>query len=566
MRARWTARALAASASALAASTLAACGEDEAASDPGDFVPAGAPIYLEASLASEDQVANAEALIDELGEVPVLGSTLDPSELIADAIDESFADEDIDASYAEDIEPWLGERGAIAFFSFEGFESSEGSTINVANTVGSDTGSGSEPTDFVAIVETSDDDTARDSIERLVSLEPDGHFEEGEIAGEPALRDTETGSGGFVFADGFVLAGPSDEALEEALEARDGETLPESEQFEQAQEGLAEERLGFGYVDVAAAIDYAVDSGADAQDIEVVEALYGDALESPLSMAVVAEERHASLEFGSGFTEFGLPGAGVAAAAGDAPADAFATVGLGDLGAQVELVLEQVGEVGEATGDPEADPEAIAAAFEEATGISLDDATAAVGETSVWVRGDLPRDYAVGIEASVDGRSETPARLLDALGEAISSDGLFRLGPPLSGSDAGFSATTDQLFASQSEIGFVNAELDGDRLAIVVGSDRDQVAKPASGALAESPGFADAEGALGEDYELNTYVDLGPILDFAVEQSSPLDVVTGDATPDEVVLDYLSGKLGYAAAGTREVGDRLIQRLVVGLE
>ena len=225
---------------ALCALAPASCGGGEEASDPADLVPEGAPVYLDATLDSDEQVANAEALIAELGEVPLLGSTLDPEELIANALDESAAEEGVDFSYAEDVEPWLGERAALAFLSFENFE-------------------GEGTPDFVLVLETSDEQIALDSMKRILDSDEEASYEETELDGEPFLAVEE--GGGLLFADGFMVIAPTDDALARALDARDGDSLPDSDVFSDAQEGLREERLGFGFVDVAAALDYAVETG-----------------------------------------------------------------------------------------------------------------------------------------------------------------------------------------------------------------------------------------------------------------------------------------------------------------
>lgn len=521
---------------------LAACGDDGSASAPADFAPAGTPLYLEASRADEGQVAAAEALIAELGELPLLGSTLDPEELAASALEESAAESGADFSYARDIEPWLGDRLALAFLSFEGFEGE------------------ADPTDFVFVLETTDEEVARESVERILEGDPETEFEETEIAGEPSFRDTAEG-GAIAFADGFLLLAESEGALERALEAPGGDSLPESDLYVEASAGLPEERLAFGFVDLAAAIDYAAATGgATAEEVEMAEAFYGDALEAPVSFALSAGERALALDLASGVGQLGLAALGDSELIAQAPGDAIAILSLGDVGAQARSLLDRLGELPAAGGDPAFDATVIAERFEAEVGVALDDMLAAIGETSAWVRGAPPESYAVGIEALTrDDRA--PAALLDALERELRAEG-FRTAPA---GDGGFTAEAGGPLGTGG-IGFLRAQSGAGRLRVVLGTDRAQVERPGAGAVGGTPGFAAAETALGADRALTAYADLGPILDRVVDGGSALDVITGTSSPEQLVLGYLAGKLGYAAIGAREEADRLIQRLVIGLE
>ena len=537
---------------------LSSCGGGSA-DQPADLVPAGAPIYLEVSLDSDEQVANARALIDELGEVPVLGSTLDPEELIASALEDSAADAGVDFSYAEDVEPWLGERGALAFLSFEGFGSPEpeaGETPAVED---------AEPEDFVFVLESSDEQIARDSIRRLIEADGETTAEDTEIGGEEALAVADDDLY-VAFPEGFVVLAPTEEAVASAVEAPGDEPLSDSDVLDESQAGLPSERLGFTFVDVAAAIEYALDTGEIEQsELDAVRAAYGDSLEQPLGIAVSAEERSLAVDVGSGIDAgtIGLPITGASATAAGAPQDVLGVTGLGDLAEQAGVLLDRLDEIAAAAGDDTPTREVLEQGFESEVGVSLDGAVAALGDASVWVRGEPPVRYSVGFEMA-SGDPEVAGDLLDALADGLRSDG-YRVGPPPAGSDGGFVAAGDPLITGGSEFGYVTGALSGERLTVTLATDRGQTVSVPGSEVGDTPGFADAEEALGEDFELTSYADLGAILDLVVRESSAFDVITGETAPEDFVLEYLAGKLGFAAAGVRTDGDRTIQRFVAGL-
>ena len=548
---------MAAAASVALALALGSCGGGGDAEEPADLVPGGSPLYLEASLDSDEQVANARALIDELGEVPVLGSTLDPEDLIASALEDSAAESGVDFSYAEDIKPWLGDRGALAFLSFDGFSTPEPIADEAATT------QEATPEDFVFVLEASDEQIARDSIRRLIESDGETTAEDTEIGGEAALAVP--GDDLYVaFPEGYVVLAPTEDAVARAVEAPGDESLSGSDELGEAEDGLPDDRLGFVFVDVAAAIDHALETGGIEQaDLDALRAAYGDALEQPIGATLTADTRSLAVDVGSGLGESGLPLAGTSDLTAVAPQDVLGVVGLGDLGEQARVLLDRLDEIAAATGDEAPSRDVLERAFEAQLGVSLDDAVAALGYAAVWIRGEPPVRYSVGFEMAT-GDPGVARDLLDFAGSGLASDG-YRVGPAPAGSGGGFVAVGDPFVTSATEFRHVTGELRDDRVTITLATDGSQVARVPGGEVGEAPGFAQAEEALGGDFELSSYADLGAILDLVVQESSAFDVITGDTAPEDFVLEYLAGKIGFAAAGVRTDGERAIQRFVAGL-
>src|SRR5215203_1969315 len=87
----------------------AGCGnEGSSASGPATLAPAGSVVYAEATLdPDEDQQAAIESLIEKF---PGQGSA---GERIRGLLEKAFSEPEIGLSYADDIEPWLGDRAGF---------------------------------------------------------------------------------------------------------------------------------------------------------------------------------------------------------------------------------------------------------------------------------------------------------------------------------------------------------------------------------------------------------------------------------------------------------------------
>ena len=546
-----SARRLASVAATLAALALAGCGDEgeSAVSGPASFVPADSPMAFEVSRESAEQVANAEAFIARVGEVPLLGATLDPRDLIQSAIDEYATEEDVDISFAEDIEPWIGDRAAIGVTSVESLTESE---------IGEPSSATSEDPEFVLAIETADEDVARDAIDRIIAAEEPGGVEEAEIGGRTVKRVLGA-EGGLAIVDGSVVIGSTDEALEAAFSAHGGGSLVEQEEYEAAFEGLPPERLASGYVDFEVFLDLSAE-GADGEAIEAFRTLYGGALTEPLAITLSAGEQSVAIDGAAGILPTTFPTASPSELLDDASADSLAAVGLDDVGGQLRALYDAVVAFVAETEPEGLDADAVAAGFEAQLGMSVEEATAAFGDGVAYVRGELPREFAVGIEIELPGSSDAPLQILDEVGQELESSD-FRIGPPLNGLGSGFSAER----VAGEGIGFVNAEIGSDSAKVLLASDRATAAAGTAEILADGELYAQAETLLGDEFELIGLADPAAIIDTFIEGGSLLDVVTGEASPEQAVVDFVAERLEVAALGSRESDGRAINRLVLGI-
>ena len=137
---------LASVATVVASLAAGGCGGDDGSGELASMVPPDVPFYVEAVLRpDEDQRSAIESLTTRLG-------LDDPGARLIEAFDAGLAGEPGEFTYADDIEPWLGDRGAFFVRSF---------------------GSAGTETDGAAVVEVTDADAAQDFIDRAAEADPD---------------------------------------------------------------------------------------------------------------------------------------------------------------------------------------------------------------------------------------------------------------------------------------------------------------------------------------------------------------------------------------------------------
>ena len=190
-----------------------------------------------------------------------------------------------------------------------------------------------------------------------------------------------------------------------------------------------------------------------------------------------------------------------------------------------------------------------------------------------------------GAACSRCSRPRSPNAIVPLLDE----EGTAKIGPPVGGSDIGFSTVESDsdadfgLSADCSSVGdvaeclpteaagihlpFVNVELDGDVIRYGFFTDEEAAAgsdPDSAGEFGETEAYVAGEEALGDDFEYIGAVDLAPILDEFVGGAGIDDVISG-ASPEELIAGFLAQKLGVVAFGIRYEDDAAIQRYVLSL-
>ena len=569
------------SVTAALAIAFAGCGDDddsEPASGPATVIPADMPLYIEATVKPEgEQAENLDALLAELSDLPLPGIDLgDPKALIISQLESQAADAGVDFSYAEDVEPWLGEKAGFGIA-----EDAEGETR------------------FVAALETTDEEQARESIDEILSQDS-VTYEEDEYEGVTYISAPGDEYRLGVFDGHVVLAPPAD--FEASVDASEGDSLASNDKLTESFDQLGDEGLVSLFIDLE---QFAELVSTDPEELEQAKAIVPEFFESGMAISAgISAGNKIYLDYVTPLLE-GQPEAGASDLLGSVPGDALGAAAIESIGAfgpPVADLLERANEAGAELDDfPE---EGLEASFEDHVGVSIDEAAAALGDASLWVRGEIPDALEVAGEIEVSD-TEAATALIEALEEEVSEEEGTKVGPPVGGSDVGFSAlmdsssleslprlvepgesecvtttvdpegiveeTTDGCAISSesrhrhADLPFVNLELDGD--VIRYGFFKDEEAAAASdpesaGDFAESEAYAAAEEALGSDFEYIGAVDLAPIIDAAIPDPSVTDAILG---PAELIAPFLAGKLGVISFGVRYEDDAAIQRYVLQL-
>ncbi len=552
------------SAAALAvAFAFAGCGDSddsEVLSGPSSVMPADTPVYVEAIIRPEGETAdNVDALLAEVGEIGILGSVADPGDLIVGQLESQAAAAGVDFSYAEDVEPWLGESLGLAVSAPSGEEDS-----------------------FIAALETTDEAAARESLDSL--LAEDGvTYEDGEYEGVSYISAPGDSYRVGVFGGHVVLAPPAD--FEAAVDASEGDSLASGDKLQDSLAQLEDDSLATVFVDLGQ-LEGFVSSPEDAEELEQAAEVVPEIFDGAIAVSAgVSAADQIYLDYSTPLID-GQPESGASPLLESAAGDAIGALAIEDLGAFGPPIADLFERAAEAGADLEDFPEeGIAGAFEEQTGVSFDDATAAIGDGSLWVRGDVPDGIEVAGEIEATD-PEVAADLIGAIEQEIEDEGSAELGPPVGGSDVGFSAIeaqTDTASAECSSVGdvaeclpsggahaelpFSNVELDGDVIRFGFFADEKAAVDSnadTAGDFGDSETFSAGQEALGDDFEYLGAFDLGPVLDKFVDGPSIDDAISG-ASPESLIGGFLAQKLGVVAYGVRYDDEVSIQRYVVRL-
>ena len=488
-------------------------GDDDAAEGPAAVVPASAPVYIDLSLRPEGEAKeSAEAALGT-----ILG-TQDPGAEVISLIEEQAKKEGEDFDYEAEIEPWLGEHFGIFLTKIAPDDESEGGFI----------------------FETTDSGEALDFIS---SQGDEDSGEEKEYEGVEYTIDEDGDAFGLV--EDFVVGG-DEAAFKAAVDASDGDSLAESDEFNDSIDELAPDRLAPLYVPIDKVLDSVSAEDLGTQERAFIEGLLGDAAEEPILGQMTASATDVSFELSVAGGEVETAESSLLE---DLPAEAWLAVGLGDVGSAIDQGIDTLDQGG-------LESEAIESQLRAQTGIDLDALTAALGEAAFFVKGRTVADLG-GALVIQDKDQTVTANLLDRLQTLIAqqSQGTVKV-QPLAGAAAGF-----QLVDPSGELKqpIQVVQTSG---KIVAGYGADSVQQAAAIAdspktLADEPGFENARTAVG-DLGVDAFLSIEPILALAESEGVASDADYQQAKP------YLDG-LAFIAIGSGSDGDRSAVRFVIGL-
>jgi Protein of unknown function (DUF3352) len=509
---------------------LSSCGSDQQApvGSARDATPADAVLYSEAVVRPEGDQADAiAALTGRFG-------GLDLGALIVSQIDAAATADGTDFSFADDVEPWLGQRAAIFFRDFSSFDSQ-------TDAAGFDQNG-------ALMIESTDDAAAQAFVDKAVAQQ--GGATDQTYNGHDYVTDSD---GTAIAVDNGLLIIGNQDSVEATFDTIDGgSALVDEDAFSsRLDQGTLDGSLASVYVDVQAAV--ASSGSIDPASAQVFETIAPHLLDTPVTATVGVESDRVAVDvsFGSLGSLGQLYTSGGSPLLGELPADAWGATSYPSLGAAYKQLLDTFS----SANLPGASADQIAAVEQQlsaATGVSVDDALGAIGDTALFIRGTDPLqlDGAAVIEINDPAVGQ---KLVDALRTAISAQPGAAVRTVTIGGASGFE------FASPGLPREIDVVLDGDRAVIGYGRAATADALNPADRLGDSPTFSSASDAFGDSPGLGTVVDAGPLLSLITAAQS------GISPQLSVAMPYLK-HLDYVAAGTSDDGEVGHLRLVAGLD
>jgi hypothetical protein len=503
---------------------IAGCGDSSSSSgggnagaDPAAFLPASAPVYVEAQVQpTGDLKANATTIAGKILR------TSDPGGKIVGLLDKGLKDDG--TSYVQDIAPWLGQRAGLAITGV---------------------GAGGNDPDIAAAIASKDDDAAQkfiDGRKGATDREYRGVKYKYKASDDLALA----------VIDHAVVAG-TDRGFKSAIDARSGDTLAASATFKKARETVGTDGLGFAYADPGRFFDLAMGAasgtaaGADAAQLKMFKGLLtGSGLQSVAAKFDVASNalRIEAAAIGVKAKAGAGDGPGAAAAV---PAGSWLSVGIGDVGGSLSKAITSLGQAG-ATGG--VDPATLLQGLKSQLGIDVQkDLLSWMGDAALFVRGtsmdDLGGALVVKSKDPAASKKSIPTlrKLLESLD--VKTGALSGAGS----SDAeGFSIDVGPLPAG------IQVAAKDDKFVVAYGKDALADALGGGSALGDSEPFKTAAGLL-DGAKPSLFLDTPQVVKL-------LSSVTGDDKDFQKAKPTLD-VFGPAAAGVSSDGD--VTRLKVAV-
>jgi hypothetical protein len=508
---------------ALLALTAAACGESGSGSagDPASLVPAGAAVYVEAAVQPEG-----ERREDALAAAGKIMRSEDPAAELRKLIDKELAEEGDGLTWERDFASWLGEDAGVWATNFAADEPS-----------------------WALIVASKDAEAAKAALARFAKTDDAPHTDRS-YKGIDYEVDDEGVAGGLV--GDFLVLGTED-AFKRSVDTRGGDSLTESDRYNDAVDDLEDDRLGHFYVDVKPLIDAASkqdpEAAANLRQFESIVPL--DKL-GPITGAFSADGDGMTLDtLVTGVPEgpfrnlAQLWTGGDSELLGELPGDAWASFVTPKLGEAAESMFGSfAGAIGAA---------AIAGQVKQSTGLDLQqDVFSWVGDVGLFVRGtDMATlDGALVIGSTDDARAEAAfAKIVGLIGKQTG-------------------AAPEPVQVDGAEAAFAIAAPGADKPVIVARGEGKVVAaygdKAASDALspdaklADTDGFGAAKEILGDDMEPSFLLSIADVIKLA-DATGETDAEFDKARP------YLE-TLGVVTSGGKSDGDKLQSRVALTLE
>jgi hypothetical protein len=499
----------------------AGCGGSDggSGSDPAALAPPKSPLYIEATVRPEGELkTNVESLAKSIAGVGDLGGLI-VSELERDG---ESTGEPVD--FEKEVEPWLGKRGGLFFQEYDG---------NDFNGYG-------------FAIQVTDAEAAQDFVDKRTAAS-DVPVKEDSYEGVDFDVASDDGLTSGVIDDFVVTA--EDEAIFKAMvDASEGESLADGNDFANTFGAAAEGSFADVFVDIGALVDQ---SGGQI-DPEARQFLDSAGIKPDEATAVaslIPASDQVEIDVSTDLSGANPPRGDASELLGALPADSVAAVAAADFGKRFKEAIDQI----DANGiEEQVPPHKFKSGLKEA-GIDVEKIASSLGDLGVFATGSSESSLGGAAVLTTTSSSEATNTVANVglLLRASNTPGVTSIGGELSG-----------FFVRSEDLGrkplVVAAK--GERIAIAYGlpAARQALATDSGGTLADSPVYKEAISALGST-PISGFVD-GPA---ALKLAGSL--VTGDDREGFLEAKPYLKKIAYLAIGSGASSELGTAKLIAGI-
>lgn len=497
---------------------LAGCGGDDSASELASLAPPASVVYVEGQLRPSGQLkSNVDSAAATIAGKDNLG------DFIVSELESSAEDDGEPFDYAEEVEPWLGEKAAVIFQRLEDGDLS----------------------DPIVVVESTDTDATQRFIDRQVEESKDPYREASHDGVDYVFGGSDENA--IAVVGDFLVVSEGEQPFKAAVDAANGEALAGEDRFQQAFAEATEGSLADAYVDVGGLIEQSddeIDPGAR-------QALQSAGIDPSAAIAMaslVPGRDRIEIDLSSDLAGEEPPSGDASDLLGSLPADSFAALAVSGFGEQLKEAIDSLDEEGIPGSVP---PGELKSGLGEA-GIDLDSITGSLRDAAAFAVGDSEGSLGGALVLTTEG--SRAANTISNLGLLLGRSGVSGLSP-LRGQASGFSVRSPELGSKPLVVA-----ADKGRIAIGYGLPTTLRALEAGSGptLAANPVYDDAVAALG-DTPIGAFADGPAAMRLADALVPASDQGFREAQP------YLES-VRFLAMGSGSEGDLATAKLIVGLE
>jgi hypothetical protein len=508
---------------AIVALFVAGCGgssdsDSSSGSELANFASPGSLVFAEGQLQPKGEL---KQNVDSVAKSFTGGEGL--GQFVISELESSAQAEGESLDFAKEVEPWLGERGGVAFEHL-------------------DAGELSEP---LIVIEATDSASAQAFIDKRTgqgkSPSKDVSYEGVEFkVGGP--EDNAVG----LIGETVVLA-QSEKEFKAAVDASKGESLGGEDRFQNTIANASDGSFADIYVDVGGILEQSEDGETKDQAKGILQATGIDSEEATAVASVIPQSNQIVVDLSSELDGKEAPAGDASKLLGSLPAKSFAAVSAAEFSKQLKEAIDNLDQEGV---PPDLKPGELKSSLEQA-GIDLDKIAGSLEEAAVFAEGNSL--------SSLDGALVVTSKSSEAA-DAIASLGTLLRGARVPGITA-VSGKANGFSISSSNLGGkpIVVVAKDDRIAIGYGlAPALAVLNGGSGAtLAGTPGYKSAVSALGKT-PISAYVD-GPAALHLAEA-----LVPRSKTDFWEAVPYLK-KITYIGVGRGASDEVATAKLIAGI-